>query len=74
MDDIYVPAGVPRDPLVTDERPQPEIPAFADDVRPVQVLENVTGVKRRKGYWRRALIDPVTQAIERVLFAARSIS
>lgn len=74
MDDIYVPAGMPRDPLVTDDRPQPEIPAFNDDVRPVQVLENVTGVTRRKGYWRRTIIDPVTQVIDRFLLAARSIS
>jgi|GEM_PF-3364600 len=74
MNDIYVPAGVPRDPLVTDDRPQAEVPAFNDDVRPVQVLENVQGVTRRKGYWRRTIIDPVTHVIERVLFAARSVS
>ena len=74
MDEIYLPLGLPKDPMVTDDRPKPEAPSFMDDPRPAEVLENVTGMQRHKGYWRRTFIDPVSTVIERFLFAARSIS
>lgn len=74
MDEIYLPEGFPKGPMVTDDRPKPETPAFMDDPRPTEVLENITGVQRHKGYWRRTFIDPVSSVIERFLLGARSIS
>lgn len=61
-------------PMLTDARPRPEIPAFADDPRPADVLAGVIGIQRRKSSWRRHVVDPVADFIDQLLFAARSIS
>lgn len=74
MDDIYIPAIIAKEPMITDQRPRPETPAFADDPRPALVLENVVGLRRRRSVLHRALIDPVSDFMDRLVLAARSIS
>lgn len=74
MDDIYIPAIIAKDSMITDQRPKPETPAFADDPRPALVLENVVGLRRRRNVWQRVLIDPVSDLTDRLVLAARSIS